>query len=872
MAQGQLDRALHHLRALVGEDADVQTDRQLLERFSQLGDEPAFARLVRRHGAMVLGICRDVLRDDHDAEDVFQATWLVLARRARTVCWQESIGGWLYEVSHRLALKARGQASRRRNREAPLVDEPLAPVADDLHDLRALLRTEVSRLPEKYRSPLVLCDLEGKTNAEAAQALGCPAGSMSRRLARARELLRERLSRGGFPLTVAALSAALAQSASAAVPETLALSTAHAAGLLAAGVSLTKVASTVVAALVQGALREMTRTHLKLLAVLFLTFGVIGSALAVVQLRGPTTGKPEVAKPAAKVDPTKERRLTSTLNLLVYQIIDDQPAPKLLGMTSGFSKTPVVIPANATWYVQPIPMAGGFAIGAGLGVKGVGGVAGVGGAAGVAGVGGRGVAGAAGIGAAVGGKGVLGAAGVGAMPGPGAGIGAVPGPGAGIGAVPGPGAGVAGAAGVGAVGFGGVGGIGGIGIGGPFGGFPMGKLTGKELKTLIAEIKKLSIPGLAIESVEFTDDDLAELKELADLQILILRNVGINDAGLKHLTSLKALKRVTLEGTKATDGGLEQLQELKGLKIVQLGGEQFTDKAGAALKQLPTLTSVRLSNTKITAKGIEELGGLSDLETLDLMGGYTDDDLPSLKKIGKLKTLRLHRTKVTDKGMDVLKDLTALKSLDVDCSTDWSSFVGVGIAWDAATSAPSQIFLYSGSMLGASGFGVGIGGLGKPGVGKVEKDTSGLSADGLNRLKDCKLTGLRVVSNNLNDAALEPLKGMTTLKSLTLWGGEIHDKSMAVLKELKALESLDLRGTLVTANGFSSLRTLPNLKVLWTNLITFDARSRTRLDQVRKALPRTKVHTFDEMFFGMGGFGAMGMGMGGPGAGGLGGK
>jgi RNA polymerase sigma factor (sigma-70 family) len=172
-----------------------QTDSQLLERFAGQQDEAAFAALVRRHGPMVLAVCRRILRDAHDADDAFQATFLVLVRKASVIARPELLGNWLYGVAHRVAVKARAKAARRseHERRAPALAsaDPTAEVTK--HELRAVLDAELRQLPEKYRAPLVLCYLEGKTNAQAARLLGWPTGSISGRLARARELLRERL-------------------------------------------------------------------------------------------------------------------------------------------------------------------------------------------------------------------------------------------------------------------------------------------------------------------------------------------------------------------------------------------------------------------------------------------------------------------------------------------------------------------------------------------------------------------------------------------------------------------------------------------------------------------------------------------------------
>src|SRR5262249_10537307 len=150
------------------------TDRQLLQRFAAGHDEAAFTELVRRHAALVLGVCQRVLHHSHDAEDAFQATFLVLARKAALLRWQESGSKWLYEVACRTALKARANAARRRahERQAEAMRQP-SPVAElARQELRGLLDAELARLPARYRAPLLLCYLEGKTNAEAARQLG----------------------------------------------------------------------------------------------------------------------------------------------------------------------------------------------------------------------------------------------------------------------------------------------------------------------------------------------------------------------------------------------------------------------------------------------------------------------------------------------------------------------------------------------------------------------------------------------------------------------------------------------------------------------------------------------------------------------------
>jgi RNA polymerase sigma factor (sigma-70 family) len=177
------------------------TDPELLDRFAADGDHEAFAAIVRRHGPMVFGICRRVLRDPHDAEEAFQVSFLVLVRKGGRLAHPERLANWLYGVAFRVARKAKGVAARRDAYEraaAEVVRPAPVTVGQDRAELRAVLDEEMVSLPEKYRAPLVLCYLEGLTNEDAAHRLGWAPGSMSYRLARGRELLRRRLARRGL--------------------------------------------------------------------------------------------------------------------------------------------------------------------------------------------------------------------------------------------------------------------------------------------------------------------------------------------------------------------------------------------------------------------------------------------------------------------------------------------------------------------------------------------------------------------------------------------------------------------------------------------------------------------------------------------------
>jgi RNA polymerase sigma factor (sigma-70 family) len=282
MADGPLSGFLRHLGAALEGDGAL-SDERLLERFLRHRDEPAFEALVRRHGPMVLGICRRILRDPHDAEDAFQATFLALVRKAATLATRELLGNWLYGVAYRTALYARRKASRRRAMEKQVeqIPERGAVESESVTDLRAFLDRELSRLPEVYRIPLVLCELEGKTRQEVARQLDVPEGTVSSRLARGRELLRKRLVRQGVALAGAAPAAALAEAAApAAVPVALVRATVRAGVLIATGRAAA--VSAPVAGLLRGVLRQRLVAKLKA-AVLVLLVVALAAGLVVGQ-------------------------------------------------------------------------------------------------------------------------------------------------------------------------------------------------------------------------------------------------------------------------------------------------------------------------------------------------------------------------------------------------------------------------------------------------------------------------------------------------------------------------------------------------------------------------------------------------------------
>jgi RNA polymerase sigma factor (sigma-70 family) len=265
MATAQMDTVIRHLRrAVLLQDGAASTDGQLLASFIDHHDEAAFEALVRRHGPMVFGVCRRVVGNHHDAEDAFQATFLVLARKASSVRPRERVANWLHGVALRTALKANAMTAKRREREKQASAETEAAPHDQWRDLQPLLDQELNGLPENYRLPILLCDLEGKTIKEAARQLGWPQGSLAGRLARARKLLARRLANRGVTLSAGALAAVLSiNAASAAVPTSLMSSTVKAATLFAAGqATAAGLVPAQVAALTEGVMKGMMLTKL----------------------------------------------------------------------------------------------------------------------------------------------------------------------------------------------------------------------------------------------------------------------------------------------------------------------------------------------------------------------------------------------------------------------------------------------------------------------------------------------------------------------------------------------------------------------------------------------------------------------------------
>ena len=266
----QRNQSTHrYLRVLfeAGTDSGL-TDGKLLELFAaQRGEtsELAFATLVERHGPMVIRVCRAILRQEHEAEDAFQATFLVLVRKADSLWVRDSLGPWLYRVAYRIAVRAKIVSGRCQAAERKVAEMAFdRNSGEERSGLGPVLYEEIDRLPDHYRIPIVLCDLEGRTYEAAARHVGCPVGTLKSRLARGRQRLREQLARRGLISAGLLETVLFSDAAQATVPTALAELTAQFASRFATGVSLTsEVVSLSAATLAKGILRGMIMTRLR---------------------------------------------------------------------------------------------------------------------------------------------------------------------------------------------------------------------------------------------------------------------------------------------------------------------------------------------------------------------------------------------------------------------------------------------------------------------------------------------------------------------------------------------------------------------------------------------------------------------------------
>ncbi len=282
--------------------ATAMCEAELLERFVSQGDPAAFEVILERHGPMVLRVCRRVLEDPNDVDDAFQATFLILVKKAASIRDREVLGTWLYGVARRVAVRARVDARRRQSRErsdveAVVMENPRGN-HEEARELRALLDDELERLPDRYRDPLVLCDLEGQTHEQAAAQLRWPVGTVKSRLSRGRERLRARLIRRGV-VPAGALTSFLAAEAASAVPGELLHATLRAATHLTTG-KVVAVISVHVANLIHEGMRSMVISKIKLAAGAAAAIALAATGIAGLAFPAPTQPTQAVEQPPSQ--------------------------------------------------------------------------------------------------------------------------------------------------------------------------------------------------------------------------------------------------------------------------------------------------------------------------------------------------------------------------------------------------------------------------------------------------------------------------------------------------------------------------------------------------------------------------------------------
>lgn len=617
------------LRHLGGErtHADL-TDGQLLGKFSSQRDEAAFASLIERHGKMVMSVCRRLLNQEQDAEDAFQATFLVLARKAGSVRQYASAAGWLHGVARRAAWNARKIAMRRQKNEQPndrqSTESPAA--AASLKELQAILDDEVRRLADRYRTPFVLCCLEGMSKPEAAKELGWKEGTVSSRLARARALLQRRLTRRGVTLSAALGALAVTETSALASAEVIA-TTVRTASMVAAGGTAPGVVSTQVTYLAEGVMQAMQLTQLVktlasialLLVTLAAGYGVIAevtadagrgqghAAVAVDIENGPTEPKdraPDVRAPDLNPEQLAAKLAELERKGAKFSRDDNLPGKPIVQVdwTLFFGGR---VAREDIKFLSTLPELRDLRLG-GLNVTDD----------------------AAKEIAPMKNLRVLN--------------------------------------------------LGGSKIS-DAGLTELAKLPRLEdlwlagtavsddgLKTLV-KIKTLKKVGLF--NCNVGDAGILALKGLDTLEELQLANTRITDAGLKHLALFPNLHSIWLGNTKITDAGLKHLHQVRALKLLYLNETVVTNEGLNEIAKLAGLRTLNLAATPISDDGASKLTELKNLEFLNLcQTKVTDRALKSIIKLTEMIGLDLSYTMITDAGLAALADLKKLQSLLVNDS------------------------------------------------------------------------------------------------------------------------------------------------------------------------------------------------------------
>jgi RNA polymerase sigma factor (sigma-70 family) len=590
----------HARRSAVPNDGEP-SDGLLLDAFLRRRDSQALEALVERHAPMVWGICRRALAKHHDAEDAFQATFLVLLRKAASIRSRELLANWLYGVAYKTARKAKQMAEKRDIRENPGAAMPEPQTEPCEHEfgpeLRTLLDEELSRLPEKYRIAVLLCDLEGRSRAEAARHLGVPEGTVASRQARGRALLAKRLSRRGVTVSATALATGLSQQASSAsVPAALLSKTKVAATLLAAGGAAAAGAiSADVSTLTEGVLRTMALAKYKAACVLLLTAALVlsGGLFTYHLLAGqqaPTNSLP-IAGPVApphdpeeaklEVDPKRFGNAKDAARFAV-SVVHGGPAvpgiPEVLQQLADEFAKATFDPKTKHWRVTgSLPQFRGPAI--------------------------------------------EWEAEVSYSP------------------------------------FGHAWQC--------HTSKPRKWILHDRVRMPVTFAELRSMPEMFFLGPGVTDEDLRYLHGLEALRTLHLcgRVTDIGLDKLRDLPNLRTL--ILTGCSQITDKGLVALQHLPDLETLDLSGSPVTDECLKYVASLRHLRDLNLANTEMTGEGFRYLDGLHELHSLNLFSSSVPLSLKEIKHLKNLEELNLARRRITNQNLKDLKQLKSLAKLDL---------------------------------------------------------------------------------------------------------------------------------------------------------------------------------------------------------------
>lgn len=739
MPLGRMSEVIDHLRHTVQRQpgADL-TDGQLLECFVSGRSSAALEALVARHAPMVWGVCRRLLRNERDAEDAFQATFLVLLRKAPSISPREMVGNWLYGVAHQTARKAIATLAKRRTREKQVADLPdcAAPAQAAWDDLQPVLDHELSRLSDKYRVAIVLCDLEGKSRQEAARQLGLPEGTVASRLARARTMLARRLAQRGVVLSAGAVAAVLAEWAAAGAPAGLVAATVQVLRLVTTGHTMAALAvSANVATIAEGVIHATSAPKLKSLvtAVALLLGASFGGVSLHQVLANPDHGAGRLVLAGRKtlaIQPIGgERKAIDPDTISAYQKLGAIYGGGLphfdfhLVFEPGKDSAEKGVPAfsfkslpNAA--LPPVAVPFGLSLGQSdltdSALKEVGRLTNL-------------------TWLSLDNTGIT-DNGLKALT--------------------------------------------------PLKNLTHLELSGTKISDVgLKEVGRLNaLSHLTLVFVPITDAGVKELQPLTKLRSLMLTGTQVTDAGMKEVAVLKDLTALALDHTQITDDALKELKQLGHLTFLSLQKTRVSDAGLVELATLAKVSSLYLDQTSVSDAGLQKLTALKNLTKIGLgETPATDAGMKALARLSGLKGVYLNGTKITDSGLKTLSGLDGLAELVLN---------DTGVSDVGLTAFASHKNLTYLSLFKTKVTSTGI---------KSLTNLTGLNVSDMtntdmkNLAQLTKLTTLQVFSSDVTDAGLKELAALKNLTTLDLVLTQTTEAGVAALR--KTLPSCTIRVT-----------------------------------------------------------------------------